>query len=85
LPKTIEVDQAISAAIVDDNLILVLVDGRELKVPIELILSVSRASADDKKNVKLIAQGIALCWPEIDEHLSVESLIAGRKIIDWQK
>ncbi len=62
-----------------------LADGRILTVPYELIPSLSRATEEQRKNCELIGMGTSLHWPDIDEDLSVEGLVLGKKVIDWQK
>ena len=38
-----------------------------------------------RRHCELGGMGTSLHWPDIDEDLSVEGLVLGRRIIDWQK
>ena len=68
-----------------DYFSLHLTDGRVLAVPYELVPSLSRATQKQRKNIEIGGMGTSLHWPDIDEDLTVEGLVLGRRIIDWQK
>ena len=68
-----------------DYFSLHLLDGRVLSIPYELVPSLARATAKQRKNCNVGGMGTSLHWPDIDEDLSVEGLVLGRRIIDWQK
>ena len=69
----------------DDYFLLHLVDGRILSIPYDLVPSLSRATEKQKRNCEIGGMGTSLHWPDIDEDLSVEGLVLGRRVIDWQK
>jgi len=52
-------------------------DGRELSVPIEWFPRLRDASTADRNNWRLIGRGEGIHWPELDEDISVEGLLAG--------
>jgi hypothetical protein len=54
-------------------------DGRSLRVPLSWFPRLERASAKQRQNYEWLGKGIAIHWPEIDEDISVEGLIAGNK------
>ncbi len=58
-----------------DSLHVVLTDGRELSVPLEWFPRLLQASARQRKKWRLIGGGVGIHWPEIDEDISVESLL----------
>jgi hypothetical protein len=68
-----------------DYFSLHLVDGRILSIPYEFVPSLSRATDAERRHCELGGMGSSLHWPDIDEDLSVEGLVLGRRIIDWQK
>jgi hypothetical protein len=68
-----------------DYFSLRLVDGRILSIPYELVPSLSRATDAQRRHCELGGMGTSLHWPDVDEDLSVEGLVLGRGIIDWQK
>ena len=69
----------------EDSFVLYLHDGRSITIPYELIPNLSRASQKERENCRLEGMGTSLHWPDIDEDLSVEGLVLGKKVIDWNK
>jgi len=69
----------------EDYFILNLADGRILKVPYELVPSLARATKKQRLNCEIAGMGTSLYWPDLDEDLTVEGLVLGRRIIDWKK
>ena len=58
-----------------------LVDGRRISVPIDWFPRLAAAMADQPQelaNWRLIGGGIGINWPALDEHVSVENLLADR-------
>ncbi|MCU1418453.1 MAG: hypothetical protein JWP32_2627 [Schumannella sp.] len=49
--------------------------GRELEVPISYSSRLAAARADERDDWRLIAGGVGIHWPRIDEDLSVEGII----------
>lgn len=54
---------------------VVLLDGRELSVPLEWFPRLRDANIKQRKNWRLIGKGIGIHWEDIDEDISVESLL----------
>jgi hypothetical protein len=52
-----------------------LLDGREISIPLEWFPRLRDASMEQKKNWRLIGRGIGIHWEEIDEDISVSSLL----------
>ena len=76
---TLAIDPLASDVVVShDMLRVVLEDGRELSVPLEWFPRLRDASATAQQNWRLIGHGEGIHWPEIDEDISVEGLLAGR-------
>jgi predicted TPR repeat methyltransferase len=69
----------------EDSFELVLANGRTLSVPYDLVPSLSNADKNARENAVLLGMGTGIHWPDLDEDLSVEGLVLGRKIIDWKK
>ncbi len=57
------------------TLIVYLVDGRKLEVPLVWFPRLSKATAAQRKNCRLIGQGIGIHWPKLDEDISIEGLL----------
>jgi hypothetical protein len=63
----------------DEALSVDLSDGRTITVPLTLFPRLSNGSAKERANWRLIGGGVGIHWPDLDEDISVESLLAGRK------
>lgn len=70
---------AVSLKVSGEQLIVELDDGRSLSVPLEWYPRLSHATASERINWTLWGNGYAIEWPDVDEHISVEGLLAGRR------
>ncbi len=59
-----------------DKLHVRLLDGREIGVPLEWFPRLRDASEAQRANWRLIGRGIGIHWDEIDEDVSVESILS---------
>ena len=69
--------RAIDVTVDDDNLTVDLADGRRFTVPLAWFPRLLHASAEQRKEWRLIGDGQGIHWPEIDEDLSVSGLLLG--------
>jgi hypothetical protein len=69
---------AANVQVSDDTLTVELADGRVLSVPITWYPRLAHGTAHERNNWRLIGSGHGIHWPELDEDLSVEGLLAGR-------
>jgi hypothetical protein len=60
----------------DDTLVIDLEDGRQLAVPIAWFPRLAGADATQRSHWELVGRGIGISWPDIDEDISVENLLA---------
>ncbi len=58
------------------KMIVVLVDGRELSVPLEWFPRLRSASLKDLENYRLIGDGEGIHWEALDEDLLVANLLS---------
>lgn len=63
----------------DDSLTVELVDGRSLSVPLEWYPRLAQATDAERANWRLLGDGYAIEWPDLDEHLGLAGLLAGRR------
>src|SRR6266480_3747255 len=70
---------AVNVAIQKDRLIVDLADGRTLAIPLEWYPRLVHAGPKERQNWKLLGDGYAIEWPDLDEHVGVEGLLAGRR------
>jgi hypothetical protein len=61
-----------------DNMWVELSDGRQLGVPLAYFPRLAKATAAQRKNYIISGGGVGLHWEELDEDISVPSLLAGR-------
>lgn len=66
---------AINVAFSNSKMIVFLEDGRELSVPLEWFSKLRAATEKQLSNWRFIGNGQGIHWEEIDEDLSVESLL----------
>ncbi len=66
---------AIDAKVMDDRLVVVLADGRELAAPLTWFPRLLDATDDQRQNWRLIGGGHGIHWPDVDEDISVASLL----------
>jgi hypothetical protein len=66
---------AIDVKVTDDQLFVVLADGRELGAPLAWFPRLANASEAQRKNWRLIGRGQGIHWADVDEDISVASLL----------
>lgn len=60
-----------------DALLVELRDGRRVSVPLTWYPRLAEATPRERRHWELIGPGIGVHWPDIDEDISVEALLAG--------
>jgi hypothetical protein len=71
------VAQGVSAS--DEALIVDLADGRTITVPLAWFPRLAHGTPPERANWRLMGGGLGIHWPDLDEDISVESLLAGRR------
>ena len=66
---------AVDVTVTDDQLVVVLADGRELAAPLMWFPRLLEATPDQRRNWRLIGRGHGIHWPDVDEDISVASLL----------
>ncbi len=61
----------------EDNLIVDLADGRTITVPLVWYPRLLHASTEQRADWQIAGGGYGIHWPQIDEDLSTEGLLAG--------
>ncbi len=80
-----ELPKAHDTWITEDTLKAELSDGRTISVPLAWYPRLVHATQEERDNWGLIGTGQGIRWPDLDEDLSVEGLIAGRPSGESQK
>jgi len=70
---------AVSVKVSKEALSVRLSDGRTVSVPVERYPRLAHATTRERANWRLIGRGHGIHWEEIDEDISVEGLLAGRR------
>ena len=61
----------------EDSLTVDLLDGRTLIVPLAWYPRLLHASEQQRNNFRIVGAGFVINWPDVDEHLSSQGLLAG--------
>lgn len=75
----IQVSDAAEIHVTDDRLVVDLDDGRSISLPLSWYPRLLHATPEERNNYQLIGPGSGIHWPELDEDLHVEDLLAGRR------
>ena len=63
----------------EDSLTVQLDDGRTLSVPLAWYPRLLNGTQGEREKYELIGDGEGIHWPDLDEDISVEGLLAGRR------
>ena len=73
------VPDAMTIEVTEDTLTAELSDGRVISVPLAWYPRLVHATPEERNNWELIGTGQGVHWPDLDEDLSIEGFLAGRK------
>ncbi len=76
--KQIEI-RATSVLVSDDALIVDLADGRTVSAPLAWYPRLLHGTPAERDDYQLIGDGLGIHWPQLDEDISVEGILAGRR------
>ena len=66
---------AVDVTVLDDRLVVTLADGRELAAPLAWFPRLLEATPEQRRNWRFIGRGHGIHWPDVDEDISVASLL----------
>lgn len=69
---------AIELLFTSDALIVSLADGRALTIPLTWYPRLLHGTEAERQNWAFLGGGYAIEWPDLDEHIGIEGLLAGR-------
>ena len=72
-------------AVTEDSLTIDLVDGRSVSVPIAWYPRLLCGTHDERNNWRIIGGGEGIHWPDLDEDISIENLLAGKPSYESQR
>ena len=70
------VADAVNVTFTENSLVVALADGRQVSAPLEWFPRLRSASSKQRKNWRLIGGGVGIHWEDIDEDVSIRSLLA---------
>lgn len=71
--------RAQQVSVTTDALVVELVDGRTLSVPLAWYPRLAHGTSVERKHWRFIGDGEGIHWPDLDEDISIEGLLAGRR------
>ncbi len=71
--------RAQSVTVGEDSLTVNLIDGRTIIAPLSWYPRLWHGKPEERRNFEIIGDGTLIHWPELDEDLSVEGILAGRR------
>ena len=69
---------AVEVTVTEDEFSVALSDGRRISVPVAWYPRLLHACDAERRNWQLLGDGYAIEWPDLDEHIGIEGLLAGR-------
>lgn len=81
-----EIREAVARGVTasEESLTVDLADGRTITVPLVWFPRLAHATLPERANWRLVGRGVGIHWPDVDEDISVESLLAGRRSNETQ-
>ena len=81
----IAIPAATNVFVSEDTLTVDLSDARSISVPVAWYPRLAHGTPAERMDWRLIGRGEGIHWPQLDEDISVEGLIAGRPSGESQK
>ena len=81
----ISLTEATTVAVTEETLTAELSDGRTISAPLAWSPRLVHATPEERGNWELIGGGQGIHWSDLDEDISVENLLAGRKSGESQR
>ena len=76
---------AVKVTLNEDDMTVDLADGRRITVPLAWYPRLTYATSTERQNWQLLGNGYAIEFPDLDEHIGVEGLLAGHYSGESQK
>lgn len=81
----IQPPKAQNVSVSEDALIVDLADARTISVPIEWYPRLAHGTSEERSRWRLIGEGEGIHWPDLDEDINVEGLLAGKPSAESQR
>ena len=70
-------ERVTAVRVTEDSIDVDLLDGRTIIVPIAWYPRLLHASPEQRARFRIVGAGYVINWPDVDEHLSSQGLLAG--------
>jgi hypothetical protein len=71
--------KAVEVSVSDDTLSVDLADGRTILVPLAWYPRLWHATPQERRNWRFVGEGVGIHWPDLDEDISIEGLLLGKR------
>jgi len=71
--------KALDVSVTDDTLTVDLADGLTLSVPLTWYPRLLNGTPDERRNWRLVGDGVGIHWGDLDEDISTEGLLLGKQ------
>lgn len=72
-------------SVTEESLTVDLTDGRTVSAPLAWYPRLFHAIQEERSNWRLIGKGEGIHWPELDEDISVQNILAGKRSSESQR
>lgn len=69
----------LTVSVTGDTLTVDLADGRTLSVPLAWYPRLLHGTPQERCNWRLIGDGVGIHWPDLDEDISIEGMLLGKR------
>ena len=76
--------KANNVVITDDSLTVALTDGRSISAPLAWYPRLLHGTPEERKNWRLIGDAEGIHWPDLDEDVSIQNLLLGKRSSESQ-
>ncbi len=76
---------AVSVEVSDIAVVVELSDGRTISAPLAWYPRLLHGSPKERSHWQIEGRGYGIHWPDLDEDISVEGLLAGRRSMEGQE
>jgi hypothetical protein len=77
--KELQTAKTFEVSLTDDTLTVELTDGRTLSVPLTWYPRLLHGTPEERRNWRPIGDGVGIHWPGLDEDISIEGLLLGKR------
>jgi len=78
-PSDVGEARAQGVRVTEHSVIVDLVDGRTISVPLAWYPRLTHGSEAERSRWRFIGDGEGIHWPDLDEDISIDGLLAGRR------